>query len=554
MKRKKIITFFCLLVTIGMLITSSANAVKIETEEKNKTIVKTSDQDFGVIGSLTIDGSAEDMCNVEMDETEFVINDYVAGDKVKFSADYEIIKDVKGPWVEPPYGEGPDNHPTTIEKWDFKIKAIVNGYEYKTIDEVKTIKDCPWEVPPEILLVQAPSSVVEGEEFHVLVTFQGEPTSHYWGLPEEVTFNDETKNADENTGIVTFMAPEVNEDTEFTIDAVKDWDNADDHHPGEENVLTYGETKITVLNQPDALDLVVISPSSVMEREEFQVLVKADGNPLPGVAVFFDGSPIPHITGLDGKTTIEAPEVNDDEEYSIYANFAGFFDGETKITVHADYDDESDETDESGTTGTFSLEFDLSRYDFYRGIPSPNGYQTPIEIEIILRCNLYRWGYKGYPHWQEDDTDWNRGYLEMTLENSKPSLVIDGPTNGKVGTSYSYTATATDPDGDPIHYYHFFWDENDITDNTFDNNDFHGFDSGEPCSHSHTWNQNYEGNIIVVAEDAIGDASVVSLPISMPKSKFTSNHPILARLFELFPVLQRLQELPILEKILGKII
>ncbi|RLF33434.1 MAG: hypothetical protein DRM98_02290 [Thermoplasmata archaeon] len=537
MKRKKIIFFSVLTLVVALLPVSNGSSIITEVNDETSSIVETGDHDFGVIGRMEIDGSADidDICYVEMYDTSFEINNYIAGDTIRFSADYKIVKDVIGPWREAPYGVEPENHSTCIERWDFKISAVVNGYEPETIEEVKSILDCPWETPPETLLVQANSSVVEGEKFTVKVTFHGAPTYKDYGFPEEVTFNGETKTADPVTGIVNFTAPEVDEDTVFTITAKKDWNAVDEHHPDQGNVITMGETRITVLNKPDTLDLVVIAPSSVMERKDFEVLVKADATPVPGAIVIFNG--IPHITNSEGKTTFSAPEVSKDKEYTIYANLIGFFDGETKITVHSDYDDEADTTDESGTTGTVTLEFSLPRRQFYRAHPSENGIQEPIEIEIQLSCYYNIWNYKGYPHWVDEDSGRGYGSLLMTIKNSPPDLTVTGPTSGKIGKSYSYTATAVDPDEDPIHYYEFLWGDKKYT---FDNNDFHGFPSGTPCTHSHTWSEKGSYYIWVCAEDAIGDKTCISYPVTMPKVR---------RIDNLFYHLQLFKHPTIIEKI-----
>ena len=520
---KKIKIFPVFLVTLGLLTVSSAGGTFIKNNNGNDIVLSANPHDFGVIGSMEIDGSEDygEMCTVEMSDKSFVIDDYNAGDLIRFSADYEIVKDLQGPWDEAPYTVGPTHHPTTIEKWDFVIKARHNRFDGEVFDIGEAIvseMDCPWDIPPEILIVKAPSSVVEGEDFGIYVTFQGMPTYKDWGNPEEVTFNGETKNASEVGGFVSFTAPEVDEDTQYTIDAVKDWGNVDDHHPNDENVLTYGETKITVLNQPDTLDLVVVAPSSVMEKEKFEVLVRAGDSAVPLAAVIFNG--FPYVTNLDGKVNLVAPEVSEDEEYTIYANLAGFIDGETKMTVHSDYDDESDSTDETGITGTVTLELSLTRSQFYRPFPSPDGRQTPIEIEVQLRCYYEIWNYKGYPHWGEEEFAWDRGYLSMTLDNDAPSLTVDGPTSDKAGVSHSYTAIATDPDGDPIHYYEFLWGDGDYT---FDNNDHTGFNSGEPCTHFHTWSEKGQYTLWVCAEDAIGDKVSYSLPVEMPKSRLIQN-------------------------------
>jgi hypothetical protein len=112
-----------------------------------------------------------------------------------------------------------------------------------------------------------------------------------------------------------------------------------------------------------------------------------------------------------------------------------------------------------------------------------------------------------------------------------------GTTNGKVGTSYPYTTSCNDPNGD---FVHFWFDWGDGT-----NSGWVGpFASGAPGSASHTWASQGSYNIQVKAKDSNGVESVWSDPLSvaMPRSKainttflnFLQSHP------NMFPLLQRL--------------
>jgi len=92
---------------------------------------------------------------------------------------------------------------------------------------------------------------------------------------------------------------------------------------------------------------------------------------------------------------------------------------------------------------------------------------------------------------------------------SKPS----GPTSGKAGTSYSYSSSTTDPDGDQVWYK---WDWGDETSGWLG-----PYDSGDTVTASHIWNEKGDYNIRVKAKDVHGEESPWSDPlaISMPKRK-----------------------------------
>ncbi|UCD12994.1 MAG: hypothetical protein JSW60_05355 [Thermoplasmatales archaeon] len=121
---------------------------------------------------------------------------------------------------------------------------------------------------------------------------------------------------------------------------------------------------------------------------------------------------------------------------------------------------------------------------------------------------------------------------------AKPS----GPTNGKAGTSYTYSSTTTDPDGDQV-YYWFDWGDN--TSSSW----VGPYVSGAPGNASHTWTLQGSYNIQVKSKDVYGMESIWSDPLSvtMPKNKaFNFNFDLLDWLFERFP-----NAFPILKYLLG---
>lgn len=95
---------------------------------------------------------------------------------------------------------------------------------------------------------------------------------------------------------------------------------------------------------------------------------------------------------------------------------------------------------------------------------------------------------------------------------NKPSL--SGPLSGKIGSSYTYTASATDDDGDQI-YYWFDWGDGT-------NTGWKGaYNSGQTASESHIWAAQGTYSVKVKTKDSNNAESIWSdpLPVSMPKMK-----------------------------------
>lgn len=98
------------------------------------------------------------------------------------------------------------------------------------------------------------------------------------------------------------------------------------------------------------------------------------------------------------------------------------------------------------------------------------------------------------------------------LSNNPPvKPTISGSSSGRVGQSYTYATTTTDPESNQI-YYWFDWA--DGTDSGW----LGPYDSGEECSAPHTWTERGSFEIRVKAKDTNGAKSDWSnpLPVSMP--------------------------------------
>ena len=85
-------------------------------------------------------------------------------------------------------------------------------------------------------------------------------------------------------------------------------------------------------------------------------------------------------------------------------------------------------------------------------------------------------------------------YLIIKIGNPPYTPTIDGPTSGKVGVSYNYSASTTDPDGDQL-YYLFDW--GDGTDSGW----VGPYDSGATAYESHIWKSEGTFNVKVKAKD-----------------------------------------------------
>ena len=110
-----------------------------------------------------------------------------------------------------------------------------------------------------------------------------------------------------------------------------------------------------------------------------------------------------------------------------------------------------------------------------------------------------------------------------------------GQTNGKVGTSYSYSSNAVDPDGNQI-YYWFDWGDGT-------NSGWIGpYISGTAGSSSHIWTTKGNYNIRVKAkDDPHGAVSVWSdtLSVTMPRTRTS----YCMQFLDMFPMLQRIVKL-----------
>jgi hypothetical protein len=125
-----------------------------------------------------------------------------------------------------------------------------------------------------------------------------------------------------------------------------------------------------------------------------------------------------------------------------------------------------------------------------------------------------------------------------SIANNPPNKpdTPEGDTNGKAGTSYTYSSSTLDIDGDQLYYIFDWGDGND--------SGWKGpYDSGDIVSESHIWDVQGTYPIKVKAKDIHDEESVWSdsLSVSMPKTKLFNDYNLwILRLIQLFPILEYL--------------
>ena len=136
--------------------------------------------------------------------------------------------------------------------------------------------------------------------------------------------------------------------------------------------------------------------------------------------------------------------------------------------------------------------------------------------------------------------------VTITVDNNPPTdLSISGrSSNLNTGAKYNYKVNATDPDGDDIYYY-IDWGDGDTV-------EWAGpFNTSEEQTFNHSWTGSQTTyNIRVKAKDIYGDESDwVTLQVSTQQAK--NSFSIIYRLLERFPILQKLLQYPLFQKIFG---
>jgi hypothetical protein len=142
-------------------------------------------------------------------------------------------------------------------------------------------------------------------------------------------------------------------------------------------------------------------------------------------------------------------------------------------------------------------------------------------LERYITSGMAAEDYKTVEEWQPFG-DPSMVIQEASNPPAKPTTP-SGQASGKIGTSYTYTSSATDPDGDKV-YLMFDWGDNTTS-------GWVGpYNSGATGTASHTWSKQGSFSVKVMAKDTHGKFSVWSnpLPIQMPlTNQYAFGHPLL---------------------------
>ena len=122
------------------------------------------------------------------------------------------------------------------------------------------------------------------------------------------------------------------------------------------------------------------------------------------------------------------------------------------------------------------------------------------------------------------------------LNNPPDQPTIQGDTNGKIGETYTYTISGTDPDNDMISYFVDWGDGS--------NSGWQGpYDSGTSIELSHSWSERGSYMVKAKVRDSEGsESNWATSEVSMPKNKDALFDSFLARLFHVHPHLFSLIE------------
>ena len=189
-------------------------------------------------------------------------------------------------------------------------------------------------------------------------------------------------------------------------------------------------------------------------------------------------------------------------------------------------------------------------------ISEERNYGYTFEMNNLVKGETYTIGCKAYVHtyawgWPisghsklriDHEANYFDSYIKILWNNRAPEKPsISGTKQGKVGTSYKYTAKTTDADNDPIKY-KFEWGDGE------ESKWLGPYNSGQECQESHTWKWPGDFTIRVKAKDNYDvEGEESTYRVHMPRSKsFNYNFKFLELLLERFPNM-----FPIIRYILG---
>ena len=199
-------------------------------------------------------------------------------------------------------------------------------------------------------------------------------------------------------------------------------------------------------------------------------------------------------------------------------------DGETDVNVNANLEWSGGDPD--GDSVVYDVFFEAGNPD-PSVLVSDDQSSTTYDPGIMDALTTYYWKIVSEDEFGEVTTGPIWSFTTTSGNNPPETPDIDGPTNGKAGTSYDYDFTATDPDGDDVKYY-IDWGDGDT--------EWTGFSaSGTPVIVSHTWDEEDTYTITAKAQDEHGlESDWATLEVEMPVNQQVIN-PLLQMILERFP-------------------
>ena len=161
-----------------------------------------------------------------------------------------------------------------------------------------------------------------------------------------------------------------------------------------------------------------------------------------------------------------------------------------------------------------------------------NGSKT-CSVSGLEYSTAYTWYVNATDSGSGETTSAVYSFTTEHLNNPPTKPTIIGPTTGRAGTSYDYSFTATDPEGEQISYF-IDWDDGT-------NTGWIGpFNSGQMITRSHTWFTEGYYSIKAKAKDIYDEEGPEgTLIVTMPRNRVTSNI-FLLWLLEQFQFLEKL--------------
>jgi len=235
--------------------------------------------------------------------------------------------------------------------------------------------------------------------------------------------------------------------------------------------------------------------------------------------------------GGDGELNIAAVDLFANGATSVYYDDLSLEEVGTGIVWSENFDSYAAGSDMHGQGGWKGWDNDPA-YTAY--VSDKESRSDPHSVDIKANADLVH-EYSGYTSGEYVYIAYV--YLPSDIGDPPGAPSIDGPTNGKAGTTYDYTFNAVDPDEDKVNIY---IDWGDLSSETT------GFiPSGQDEIRSHSWTEEGTYTITAYAEDETGLIGPSStLVVTMPRVKVVPT--LLQRLLEIFP-----NAFPMIKYILG---